>query len=288
MKISYPLAKGYSKGQGFDENANPLYAKAGMKGHGAEDWSAPYGTTIYAVAGCYLYSTINMGASPDRYRAVFTVVDDTDYSYEISYGHPINCIAPVEAYIARGTPIARVGNYGSVYSGGHFVTKEEKIAGSTAGSHLHFQIRKCLRVKKTTKGKKYLENRHGKLNLNGYYYEVLDPNNGYGGCVSPEPFYDGTYANESTTETPAPSRYYFANPFGKSNVYSKDADELQQILIAKGYMEQIPYSEQGYFGNKTAKALLEFQKDKIKLSWYEEHILQGSKVGAKTLKVLNG
>jgi len=287
MNFSYPLDKGYKAGQGYDENANPLYAKAGMKGHGAEDWPAPYGTPIYAVTDCYLFSTINLGASPERYRAVYTIVDDTDFSYEVSYGHVIDCVAPVEAYIARGTMIAHVGNYGSVYYGGHFVTKEEKIAGSRAGSHLHFQIRKCIKVKKTRKGKKYLEDRHGKLNLKGHYYEVVDPNNGYGGCVDPAPFYDGSYPSGETI-APIAGRYYFAKPFGKSQIYSKDADELQQILIEKGYMDVIPYSEQGYYGNKTAAALLEFQRDKVKLSWYEENILKGEKVGEKTLRVLNG
>lgn len=287
MKISSPLPKGFPAGQPFAGNFNPLYANAGLKGHGAIDYPAPYGTTMYAVTDCYVYSTINMGASPDRYRAVYTIVDDPDFSYEISYGHVIDSLVPVEAHISRGTPIARVGNFGDVYSGGHYVTKEEKIAGSTAGSHIHFQIRKCKRVLERASKKQYIRDQYGYVKINGFYYEVQDYDNGYNGCVDPAQFFDGTFGNEFTPTNPIPAHYYFTTPFSKSNKYSKDCDEMQQLLIAKGFMEAIPYQERGYYGEKTAKAVLNFQIASIKLSFYEKNILAGSKVGSKTLEALN-
>ncbi len=284
MKLSYPL-KPYSETQGFGANANPLYNGQGLKGHSGVDVQGLYGTPIYAVADCYLYSTINMGASPDRYRAIYTIVEDESFAYEVSYGHVIDCTAPVEAYIKRGTLIGHVGNFGDVYSGGHYVTKEEKIAGSTAGSHLHIQQRKCIRVPKRKSGKTYLKDSNGYLFLEGSYFEVVDPNNGYAGCVNIE--FDGTYAIDATPTAPIPKPYEFNKPFGKSNVYSKDCDEMQQLFIFKGFMEPIPYNQRGFYGKKTCDAVLAFQIVSINLSWYEENILQGSKVGPKTIEALN-
>ena len=287
MKISSPLPRNFPAGQPFTGNFNPLYANAGLKGHGAIDYPAPYGTTMYSVVDCYVYSNINMGASPDRYRAVYTIFDDPDFSYEISYGHVIDSLVPLEAHIARGTPIARVGNFGDVYTGGHYVTKEEKIAGSTDGSHIHFQIRKCKRVQDLNENKEYLKNQNGYVKMNGYYYEIQDYDNGYNGCIDPAQFFDGTFGNDFPQTPPIPAHYYFTTPFSKSCEYSKDCDEMQQLLTLKGFMQAIPYQERGYYGDKTAKAVLTFQVASIKLSWYEKYYLAGSKVGKKTLEALN-
>jgi murein DD-endopeptidase MepM/ murein hydrolase activator NlpD len=286
MNISYPVEKGTLLNQAFGGNSNPLYAKQGMDGHTGEDWGFKFGQTIYSVSDCYVYSTINLGPSPEKYRAVYTLVVDGEFAYEISYGHVIDCLVPVDSYIKKGTPIARMGNFGDVYAGGHYVTKAEKINGSTEGTHLHFQVRKCLKRTKR-EGSNYLKDSKGYLQVDGYYFQIEDYQNGYKGCVDPQPFYDKTWPVDPHIP-PTTQKYIFNNDFGTSTQYSKDAEELQELLISKGFMEPVPYSQKGLYGPKTAKAVLSFQLGMdLPLSFYEQHVLAGKKVGPKTREALN-
>lgn len=196
LQVFLPYAKSYIT-QRFGENANPLYAGQGLKGHTAYDWGANYGTPIpCCTADSYCYSRMNEEAKDlSKYKAVFFLVETEAGIYEISYGHLSGFVAEVGKTYQVGDVIGFVGNTGPVFSSGVEVTEKQKEAGSHAGSHLHGpQIRPVKKVTKRATNKQYLVDAKGLLKKDGFYFEILDYENGYNGCVSLASF---------STETPA-------------------------------------------------------------------------------------
>ena len=188
--------------QGFAQNANISYARDGLVGHTAQDYGVPYGTQIPCCAdNSYCYSVMNKD-NPDlmRYRAVFTLVETEAGIYEVSYGHCSEITAEVGKTYMAGDIIGRIGNTGIVFVWNHEVTAAEKHAGSHAGAHLHGpQVRPVKKIKKITKGKTYLYDQEGRLKIDGFYFEVLDYENGTNGCVDPRNFlsiYDANKAQQ--------------------------------------------------------------------------------------------
>ncbi|MEP2085080.1 MAG: hypothetical protein ABJP87_04335 [Bauldia litoralis] len=182
--------------QGFGANANPLYSGQGLKGHTAEDWGVTWGALGLCVAdNSYCYAVMNRdNPDPSKYRAVFTIVETATGTYEISYGHCSAIMAEVGKTYMASDPLYRVGNTGDVYSGSHKVTKAERLAGSKDGSHLHGpQVRVLEKVKRRT-GRQLIYDGNGVLKRDGYYYEVVDYDNGYNGCIDPAPLYNGVLA----------------------------------------------------------------------------------------------
>lgn len=174
--------------QGFSENANTLYKSQGLVGHTTLDYGIPYGTPIASWANdAYCYSVLNRD-NPDlsKYRGVFTLVETDAGVYEVSYGHASKIHAEVGKTYNVGDTLMECGNTGPVYVGGVEVSTTAKLKGSKAGAHLHGpQIRPVKKVKKTSKGKTYLLDGFGIFKKDGFYYEVIDFNNGTNGCVSP-------------------------------------------------------------------------------------------------------
>jgi len=186
--------------QGFSENANISYARDGLVGHTAIDWGIPFGEPIYnCTENAYCYSVMNRG-NPDlmKYRAVYTLVNaDNGVSEwaEASYGHFNDVYAEVGKTYQPGEVLGTSGNTGTVFSRGREVTAAQKNAGSTAGTHLHgAQIRPVQRVKKITRRKEYLYDGFGILKKDGYYFEVINYDNGTNGCINPAPFLNGILA----------------------------------------------------------------------------------------------
>jgi murein DD-endopeptidase MepM/ murein hydrolase activator NlpD len=177
--------------QGFAENANPYYKGVGLKGHTGHDFVIGYNKPIKASVSGEVYSLLK-ARNKDGYQAIYQIVDDGDFSYEVSYGHLNDFNVKAGLYVNAGDIIGFEGNYGECYSGGVRVPLSEKDSGK--GSHLHFQFRKCIRVKKTSQGKKYILTSRGKLKREGFYYEIVDYDNGYNGCIDPSPFYSVTVA----------------------------------------------------------------------------------------------
>lgn len=228
--------------QGFGENANDSYAAAGLKGHTGIDFGFAgdmYGKPIPATVTALCYSILNKdNPNLNAYRAVYQVFDDKDFSYEISYGHCSAIFAKPGETLALGDVVGYVGNAGTVYRWGKFVTLEEKQAGSHAGSHLHFQVRKLKKVKERSAKKKYLMTENGYYKKGGYYYEIVDYHNGYNGCIDPAQFF----------EEP---QYQFTRDLTVGSV-GQDVVELQKRL---GVVPTFPI-----FGPKTRTAVLAYQK----------------------------
>lgn len=201
-------------GQKFGENADGEYAADGLKGHpgidfgGTEDWGKPIPAAIVSVVSSILSrDSSNLSA----YRAVNTVVDDGPDSYEIQYGHcsTIPEVIQVGKSLSIGDTVAMIGNTGDVYTGNPatLVTPAQKNAGSHAGAHVHFQVRKMkkhLATQPDIPGAHYVNDGTGRLTLNGYVYYVPDWNNGYNGCVDPMQFFGVPAAPAIVVDTTIP------------------------------------------------------------------------------------
>lgn len=194
LKLDYPTTE-RTIAQPFGANANTSYSRDGLIGHPAIDFNSPYDAPIYsATRGLGRVYKIFNKDNPDlsKYRAVCELIDLDDCVIEITYGHCHNIICPLGSVFPQ-QQLATVGNTGDVFSGDHEVTETEKESGSTAGRHLHFQLRKC---KKTTtynlapgEKKSYLLDQDGQMFFNGGYYEY--PLDGYNGCIDPMPYLGG-------------------------------------------------------------------------------------------------
>lgn len=197
MKLYYPFKNKFVVGQPFGTNYNTYYAEGGLKGHTGYDMNSFHGDTIYAACDGLIYSYINKD-NPDlmRYRAVYQLVDDVEggVAYEVSYGHLMDILVEPVIEVTRGTPLGTQGNTGDVASGGRKITRQEKMAGSTAGSHLHFQVRLLKKVSKKEKGMKYLMNSEGYFKKDDCYFEIQNYDNGYAGGIDPAQFFVGEYA----------------------------------------------------------------------------------------------
>lgn len=208
MNIYLPYPKSTIT-QRFGANANPLYAGQGLRGHPAYDWGVAWGTDVpNCVKDAYCYSIMHKDDPVLMdYRAVFTIVEDENGDvYEISYGHLSDITAEVGKTYQVGDIIGRVGNTGPVYAGAHQVTEAEKDAGSHAGAHLHGpQVRPCRKVRSPITGpgyfNHYLTTADATLyrDAEGFYYEVIDYQNGYNGCISLAPFSTETIATDQRT-----------------------------------------------------------------------------------------
>lgn len=192
LQLNWPTAV-HTIAQHFGDNANPLYAGQGLKGHPGTDIAAQWSDPISDVTGG-LGNVYKVFHKDDPilmdYRAVCQLLELEDCVVEITYGH-VNDILFVEGIPTSGQQLATVGNTGEVYQGSHEVTEAEKQAGSHAGAHLHFQGRICQKVSGEIDPKlQYLADVKGMpyRDINGMVYLIPDYNNGYNGCIDLLPY----------------------------------------------------------------------------------------------------
>lgn len=249
MKIYVPFKKWFIT-QGFAQNANTYYKEGGLKGHTGMDIMAIGDTNMYAGYDGYCYSVVNKD-NPDlmRYRAVYTLIEDTGVFYELSYGH-CNKIFVQVGDVKRGDLIATEGNTGDVASGGKKVTAEEKKDGSRKGAHLHFQLRLVIPVSKVTDGKKYLSDSKGKFKKNGKFFEIVDYKNGYKGCVDMSPY----LVNESAYKKPIIDIIFPINQVTSTLKYGSNGHQVKLLQKLLGV------TVDGSFGIETLSAVKKFQK----------------------------
>lgn len=179
--------------QGFGKNANESYAAGGLQGHTTIDFDVPWGSPVSACVDGLVYSVIHKDdPDPTQYRAVFQIVQEGNDWYEVSYGHLNEIYVKPGQYVAAGDPIGTVGNTGLVYAGNHLVTKEERLAGSKAGAHLHGpQVRRVRKVNMTSANAKLIMDGFGVYRYpDGSYFEVINYENGFNGCIDPMPLFN--------------------------------------------------------------------------------------------------
>lgn len=174
--------------QGFSENLVDAYKKLKLAGHPAIDYGESYGADGFNAANrAYCFSIRNKdNPDPSLYRAVYTIVENEYGVFEIVYGHCAAIFAQVGRTYDAGDILYTVGNTGKVYSGGKEVTANERRQGSKKGAHCHFQVRRLEKIKIKT-GRKLLEDGSGVFKKDGYYYEIVDYDNGHNGCIDPRP-----------------------------------------------------------------------------------------------------
>ena len=199
LELRWPL-KHPVIAQRFGQNDSPTYTASGLRGHTGIDLVTAYGDVVRFAQDGRVYKFLNFN-NPDlqAYRAVCQIVDleGTDDCYEIHYGHCTKALCGIGSY-KTGDAVGTEGNIGVVTSKYRVVTTEEKAAGSTAGTHLHFQLRYCRKVTAIDTLKRYLDDIDGKPYFDGtYYYFVPNFENGYNGCIDPMPYMTDMYAGDA-------------------------------------------------------------------------------------------
>jgi hypothetical protein len=79
----------------------------------------------------------------------------------------------------------------------------------------------------------------------------------------------------------------FTYNFTKTMTVGYQGEEVKKLQEALTMTKDFDYQITGYYGEITRKAVLQFQIRECKLSWYEQYVLRGTRVGAKTLEALN-
>jgi hypothetical protein len=187
MNIPQDIGPSCVEGQGFSQNANPLYHAGGLLGHTGIDVNCGYGSTIASLTNGVVYSTfpVEQPAS-DGYTAVFVLTETPLEIFEFSYGHVCEIDCQIGQQVKVGDALAKEGNKGEVYSGNTLITLAMQAAGDHDGHHRHYQKRPEIKTKNlqnilTNMG---LSDAHGWYkDANANYYQVYDYFNGFNGCV---------------------------------------------------------------------------------------------------------
>ncbi len=176
--------------QGYDGNANPSYAKQGQASHGAVDWFKGYGTPVQVDNPGVIYKISYARKSPSNWQAIYQLVPNgKNEVMEVVMGHLSEVWVSDGQKVPEDYFIGAEGNKGTVYSGGKLITPKMQKAGDRRGSHVHESYRPCRKVKKTKRseyyllkdGKKYKDSR-------GYYYEIIEKDNGRNGRIDPRKY----------------------------------------------------------------------------------------------------
>lgn len=237
MKLEYPI------GQPFGANYVSWYAEHGLKGHTGVDYQSKYGDPVHSLfEEEYVYKVLDKDHPANDgsgYTAVFTIVDNGIEVFEFQYGHG-DPLVKVGDIIKQGTVVMTEANHGDVWSGATKITKAMQDAGDQRGFHIHAQKRLLKKDKVKKDGVWYITGQDGvtPLCINGCYFTVLYPQNGYNGCVD------------------------FMAPLFNRDLYfgcrGYDVWCLQNFLKARGFLDILDTTD--YFGNQTRLAVIAFQK----------------------------
>lgn len=201
MKLPFPYPVS-SITQRFGENGSVFYKEHGLLGHPGIDFKTLFDDLILFCADAPVYKIINKD-NPDltKYRAVFQLKDDGEFTYEIQYAH-CNKITCTHGNVLTGDTVGTQGNTGYVAVGGKEVVGDAKKRGE--GFHLHYQIRECKKTKIYNQANYYLSSEGNESvaykDAEGNYYSIPNYTNGYNGCVDPFLFWDGRVITELKKE----------------------------------------------------------------------------------------
>lgn len=173
MELYYPVKQDINQTNLF--GANPAqYLPLKQKGHPGNDFECPLGTPLYAPCdGDAFYTTDKAGG--DGFWIRFP--NNTAPQFNIILWHMPNAGNPTYPFqipTGKGTVTSIKAGEFLGYTGNSGYPVE------STGPHLHLGIIPC--------------------DATG---EALNPNNGYLGCVDPQPFYNGLYA-ENINHPPTP------------------------------------------------------------------------------------
>lgn len=242
MKLSntcYPAQK-------FGENANPLYAGNGLKGHSGFDVHCGYGSTILSPVSGKVFSTFQPERpATDGFTMIAILVETELEIGEFQIGHVSEIDVKIGDTVTIGQPIGKEGNKGPVFSGNRLVTLADQRNGNHEGSHRHYQWRPVQTKNTRMTGVPCLSQNitYPDRVTNGVYrdeqgfvYEVYDYKNGYVGCVDwTAPLFPRNLS------------------FGSSGY---DVFLLQKVLVKGG----ATFTPNGWFGPQTLYWVIQFQR----------------------------
>lgn len=177
-------------GQGFGANAVATYKGNGLKGHTGIDNQCGHGTPINSYWDKeYVYKVLtkeNPANDGSGFTGIFTIVEQDGRVFEFLYGHCDPQPNLLGTTLTKNQFIAREGNNGEVYSGkdGNLrITLEMQKAGDIRGAHRHDQARELRKDTSIQPNTIYLTALGGgHLYLNGFFYAIVNYDNGYNGC----------------------------------------------------------------------------------------------------------
>ena len=184
--------------QGFAQNANGAYKKQGLIGHTGVDWVHGYGTPVQTDNKGFVYKVYTEGDRKDNWQAVYQLVKLTKHTYmEVTIGHLSEIYVKEGQTLPEDYFVGAEGNKGMVFSQGVRITPTMQRNGDRRGSHVHESYRPCERVKKISRKEYYLL-KDGKKYKDkaGYFYQIINRDNGVRGCVDPRRFDYVTSARE--------------------------------------------------------------------------------------------
>ena len=194
MNPKFKIKKKCRITQGFEDNATSVYKEDGRLGHGAIDYQCGYGTPVFCDNTSFVYKVFKPLQLKSNWVGVYMLVstDDKDVFYENGIGHFSKVLVEEGTLISENTLVGEEGNSGQVFSGsaGRFITVAEQLAGDKRGAHTHEWYRKVKRTQDRPKYRLRKASGGSYIDEDGYYYEILDFDNGYKGMVDPMQFVD--------------------------------------------------------------------------------------------------
>lgn len=169
--------------------SNPTqYTVRGQSGHSGIDSQLGWNAPVECDNDGMVYKVFRKENSSENWQGVYMLVHDKDDEFvEVCQGH-FNTILVREGYhILEGTVIGLEGNKGYVFSGGVQITPAMQEAGDKRGHHVHTSYRPVRRVSRVKRGEQYLLTVAGVKYQDpaGNYYEIINKDNGFKGCVNP-------------------------------------------------------------------------------------------------------
>ena len=168
FELYYPVKKpDLIYNQRFGENATPMYAGMGLKGHNGIDFYALDGFPIYAshdgeVVFCGEDGSAGLGV-------VIRTLEPKEYLNTTAY------FKSIYWHIKKGSFKVKAGD--KVVAGQ--LIAEADNTGMSTGAHLHFGIKPVM---------------VGEENWSWYN---LEQNNGYLGAIDPQPYFNGVFAQDA-------------------------------------------------------------------------------------------
>ena len=189
--ILFPIKKG-TVSQKFGVNPQFYQKNFGIKAHNGIDCVSFHNDQLLACADMLIYK-VNIGdyGSVSKGFGLHGIdrPDDFGNCNEWLYWHTRNTIPVKEGQeVKQGDIVAYEGASGDVYVNNIPVPDSEKGKPPYKGTHLHWGRRPLKRVKGTDyTGKPKLNTNQGKVFVDseGFSYDIMEANNGYGGFTDP-------------------------------------------------------------------------------------------------------
>ena len=172
--------------QGFGGNP-AIYKSRGAVGHPGIDTFNGWNTRFVSDNDGYVYKTIERHQSKEGWQGVYMLVQDGDDFVEVCHGHFNTILVKAGDQVLEGQGVGLEGNKGYVISGGTVITPAMQDAGDQRGAHTHTSFRPVRRVKRVNSKRFYLQTAEGVAykDQDGFYYEIINQDNGSRGCVDP-------------------------------------------------------------------------------------------------------